>query len=222
MDIDTLLILGILLLLFLSEIIINMTYKKYSEIDTNVDKTGYQVVTEMLSVNGISDVTIGGVAGTLSDYYNSNKKEIRLSKNSYERHTITSVAVAAHETGHAVQDHTHYPMLVLRKLLTPICSIASKFVWIFIFVGLLFQFFDLIVIGLILMGVTVLFQLITLPVEFDASRRAIKYLENVGYDSTTMIGIKKVLRAAAFTYVAGTLASLMQLIRLILGLNRKD
>ena len=111
-------------------------------------------------------------------------------------------------------------MLRLRKFLGPITSLASRFVWIVIFFGVLFQAFGLITLGLILMGVTIVFQLVTLPVEFDASRRAVNYLSTVGYDEETMVGIKKMLRAAAFTYVASTLAALLQMLRLVLAFSR--
>ena len=113
-------------------------------------------------------------------------------------------------------------MLRVRKLFAPITIVASKFVWITIFIGVLLQFFDLILLGLALMGITILFQIITLPVEFDASRRAINYLSTMGYDDYTLKGMKKMLRAAAFTYLASTLASLMQMLRLILSLRNDD
>ena len=220
--IELCLLIGIILLLVVSQLLITATYNKYSNKEASLPTTGKEVVENMLNANAITDVELGYTNGTLDDHYNHKYKTINLSKNSYKTNSVAAIAVAAHETGHAVQDHTDYFMLKLRKFLGPICVVASKFVWVAIFIGIILQMFDLIVIGLVLMGITILFQLITLPVEFDASRRAVQYLETVGYDEETMTGIRKMLRAAAFTYVASTLASLMQMIRLILNLNRKD
>ena len=216
------LLLGIIVLLIASQVIITAVYNKYSRIDASLPVTGKEVVENMLNSNAITDVRLGYTAGNLDDHYNPKYKTINLSKNSSRTNTIAGIAVAAHETGHAIQDHTGYFMLKVRKFFAPITIVASKFVWITIFIGVLLQFFDLILLGLILMGITVLFQFITLPVEFDASKRAIAYLSTVGYDEYTMKGIKKMLTAAAFTYVASTLASLMQLLRFIIRLRSDD
>lgn len=221
-SIELILLLAIIALMFISQMAINMVYNKYSNKEASLPKTGKEIVEEMLASNGVNNVTLGSTRGTLDDHYNSKRKTIKLSKNSYTTNSVAAIAVAAHETGHAIQDNTGYFMLKLRKFLGPICSFCSRFVWITIFIGVIFQFFDLIVLGLILMGVTILFQVVTLPVEFDASRRAVKYLSTVGYDDETMIGIKKMLKAAAFTYLASTIAALLQMVRLIVGLDRKD
>ena len=219
---ELVLLLSIIGLLLISQLIISSTYRKYSIKEANLPVTGRETVENMLNQNAIVDVSLRYVSGTLNDHYNSKNKTINLSKNSSEENTIASIAVAAHETGHAIQDHTGYFMLKLRKFLAPICAFSSRFVWISIFIGLLLQYFELIILGLIFMGVTILFQLVTLPVEFDASRRAVAYLSTVGYDNNTMKGIKKMLKAAAFTYVASTLAALLQMIRLILNLKGDD
>lgn len=220
--IELCLLLGIILLLLISQIWISATYSRYASADANLATTGKEIVENMLNANAITNVELGTTKGTLDDHYNSKYKVINLSKNSYETNSVAAIAVSAHETGHAIQDHTGYFMLKVRKFFAPICTLSSKFVWISIFFGVILGFFDLIVLGLILMGVTIVFQLITLPVEFDASRRAVKYLETLGYDKETMKGIKKMLQAAAFTYVASTLAALMQLLRLVLNFTRKD
>jgi len=219
---DLIILLAIMVLLLASQGIMSMTYNKYSRRYANLDTTGTETAQRMLEKNGISDVSLRYIPGTLNDHYNSKTKTINLSRNSCNKNTIASIAVAAHETGHALQDHEKYFMLRLRKILGPICSFASRFVWITIFIGIILGFLDLIILGLILMGITILFQLITLPVEFDASRKAINYLSTVGYDEETMIGAKKMLRAAAFTYVASTLAALLQMIRLILNIKKDD
>lgn len=220
--VEFIILLAIVLLMIISQGLINLTYSKYSRKDADLPYTGKEIVENMLNRNAIVDVRLGYTAGELSDHYNSKRKTINLSKNSCNTNSVAAIAVAAHETGHAIQDHTGYFMLRLRKFLGPITYLASRLVWVVIFVGVLFQAFGLITLGLILMGVTVLFQLVTLPVEFDASRRAISYLSTVGYDNETMVGIKKMLRAAAFTYVASTLAALLQMVRLILAFSRDD
>lgn len=209
-------------LLLISEVVINLTYNKYSTTKASLPLTGKETTENMLRQNGINDVSIRYVKGNLNDHYNSRNKTINLSSSSCEKDTVAAIAVAAHETGHAIQDNTGYFMLKIRKLLGPICSVCSRLVWIVIIIGVLLQLFDFILLGLILMGVTVLFQLVTLPVEFDASKRAIKYLDTVGYDEQTMRGAKKMLKAAAFTYVASTAAALLQMLRFILAFTRND
>lgn len=206
----------------MSQSIITSTYNKYSSVNSSLPLTGKEIVENMLCVNGVNDVEIGYTKGTLDDHYNSKIKTINLSKNSWQTNTIAAIAVAAHETGHALQDNTKYCMLSLRKFLGPICSFCSRFVWIAIFIGIILQMYNLITLGLIFMAVTILFQLVTLPVEFDASKRAVKYLSTVGYDEETMDGVKKMLKAAAFTYIASTLSSLLQMLRLILRFSRDD
>ena len=220
--IELILLIAIIGVLLISEACITMTYNNYSKENANLDLTGQNIVENMLSSNGINNVRLGKTKGTLDDHYNSKTKVINLSKNSYQTNTIAAIAVAAHETGHAIQDHTNYFMLRIRKFLGPITSFCSRFVWIAILLGLIMELFDLIVLGLVLMGVTILFQLVTLPVEFDASRRAVAYLETVGYNNETMAGIKKMLKAAALTYIASTVASLMQMIRFIIKLTRNN
>lgn len=219
---EFIILLAIILLMLISQGLITITYNRYSRMNASLPHTGKEIVENMLNANAIVDVRLGYTAGELSDHYNSKRKTINLSKNSCNTNSVAAIAVAAHETGHAIQDHTGYFMLKLRKFLGPITAIASRFVWIAIFIGILFQAFGLITLGLILMGITIVFQLVTLPVEFDASRRAVNYLSTIGYDEETMVGIKKMLKAAAFTYVASTLAALLQMLRLILAFSRDD
>lgn len=219
---DLILLLSIIFLLLISELIIKSTYKKYSIQETNLPLTGRDIAENMLRANDVNNVSIGYVQGSLTDHYNSKTKMINLAKASCGDNSVAAVAVAAHEVGHAIQDKNHYFMLVIRKILGPICVISSKFVWVAIFLGILFQHVGLIELGLILMGVTVLFEFVTLPVEFNASKRAVAYLSTIGYDNETMRAIKKMLKAAAFTYIASSLAALLQMIRMILRLKSDD
>lgn len=219
---DLLIIFAIFVLLISSQLFISVTYRKYSNISASLEISGRETAQNMLARNGVHDVSLRYIKGTLNDHYNSSNKTINLSKGSCETNTIASIAVAAHETGHALQDNETYFMLKVRKFLGPICSFASRFVWISIFLGIILGLLDLVIVGIALMGITILFQLVTLPVEFDASKRAIAYLDTVGYDEYTMIGVKKMLTAAAFTYVASTVAALLQMLRLILSVARND
>lgn len=212
-------ILGILILLISSQTIIDSIYKKYSRVNASLEFTGKDVAERMLQSKGVNSVNFGLTKGVLTDYYNSKSKTIYLSKNSCCENTVASIAVAAHETGHALQDEEGYFMLNVRKVLAPVCSFSSKFVWVFIIIGAILASFNLILIGLGLMLVIILFQLVTLPVEFDASRRAISYLDTLGYDEETMVGVEKMLKAAAYTYIASTMASILQLLRLFINLN---
>lgn len=211
--------LGIIVLLISSQLIIDSVYKKYSRISANLAHTGKEISEMMLQTNGVNNVSFKLIKGELTDHYNSATKTISFSRKSCEGNSISSIAVAAHETGHALQDAKGYFMLKIRKILGPICSFASKFVWIVIFLGVILGAMNFILAGLALMAVTILFQIVTLPVEFDASRRAVSYLSTLGYDEETMHGVKKVLKAAAYTYLASTLASILELIRLFAAFN---
>lgn len=220
MAIEFICIIGIFLLLISSQTIIEGVYRKYSRAKANLEYTGKDIAERMLYEKGINDVNFGLTKGTLTDYYNPKSKSIYLSKNSCTENSVASIAVAAHETGHAIQDAEGYFMLKVRKVLAPVCSFSSKFVWVFIIIGIILAWFDLILVGLALMAITIIFQLVTLPVEFDASRRAIEYVSTLGYNEETMLGVRKMLKAAAYTYVASTMAAILQFIRLFVNVKR--
>ncbi len=222
MYIELICIITIIILLAVSQGLIESVYRKYSNVRSEKELTGKDIAERMLLRNGVNDVQFGTVNGSLTDYYNPKSKKIHFSKQSFTSNDIAAIAVAAHETGHAIQHHTGYFMMKIRGLLAPICSLSAKLVWVFIFIGFLFSALNFFMIGIALMGVTIVFQLITLPVEFDASNRAIAFLEAEGYSKETMVGVRKMLKAAAFTYVASTLAAILQLIRLVAAFSRDD
>lgn len=206
----------IILLSIIPQIWVHITYRKYSQIRVGNGKTGAQLVEEMLAVNGVSNVSIHQVGGVLSDHYNSKRKTINLSRDNFVNPTVASIAVAAHETGHALQDNKGYFFLKMRHALGPVTIVASKISWIAIYLGFLLFFTPVIWLGIICLGVIVLFDLITLPVELNASARAKEYLTSCGsYSEEEISGVSKVLTAAAFTYVAASLAGILQLIRLL-------
>ncbi len=194
---------------------VQSNYKKYSKVLTHRGITGAQIAQQILQSNGIYDVTVKKISGNLSDHYHPKEKYIGLSEGVYDSTSVAALGIAAHEAGHAVQYHLEYAPIKFRTAILPITNFASQFSWILIFAGLVFS--DVVaLIGVILFGITVLFQLVTLPVEFNASRRAIGVLEGGYLNEEELAGAKKVLTAAAMTYVVALLTSLWQLFRYIL------
>lgn len=192
------------------------TFKKWAKVDNSTGLTGYDVARHMLDTNGLHDVPIEPVRGALSDHYDPIHRVVRLSELVYYERSISAVAVASHEVGHAVQHKEHYPMLALRHRIFPIVNFASGIAPFLLLAGFIFNAFNLIGLGIIFFSVTVAFQLVTLPVEFNASNRARRIIVEEGYvRSEEERGVGKVLNSAALTYVAAALISLLELIRYI-------
>jgi uncharacterized protein len=200
---------------------VRRTFKRYSEVPTANGLTGAQAAASVLSTSGISDVSIRPVAGRLSDHYDPRSRTLNLSEDVGQAATVAALGVAAHEAGHAVQDAQGYKPMRIRQTLVPAATIGSQ-LWIFpAFLGLIIGSLGLVNIGLVLFLAVVLFQLVTLPVEFDASRRALVALEGGGLLGATEVdGARAVLRAAALTYVAALAASIGQLIYFFLASRR--
>ena len=202
---------------------INSTYKKYSKIFNKKRITGAEAARIILDKNGLKDIYVVETGGTLTDHYDPSRKVIRLSKSIYNDESISSVAVAAHECGHAIQDKDGYLFLRIRSSLVPLVNFSSSAGYIVIFLGILMQSLNLIWLGIILEGIILLFQLITLPVEIDASKRGLKAIEEYNLlNEIEMPNAKSVLIAAALTYVAGVAASMLEILRLILLFGRRD
>ena len=175
--------------------------------------TGAQAAKRILEAEGIYNVTIEPIAGMLSDHYDPTHKVLRLSSQVYGSNSIAALGVAAHEAGHAVQDATRYPLLVIRNAVVPLANIGSNASWVLIFAGMLLQITQLFILGVAAFSLTVFFQVVNLPVEFDASRRARNALMMTGLvhpDEDREVG--RVLNAAAMTYVAGTITSILTLV----------
>lgn len=194
---------------------VHSNYKKYSKVMTHRGITGAQAAEMILQSNGIRDVRVTQVSGNLSDHYHPTKKYIGLSEGVYHSTSVAALGIAAHEAGHAVQYHVGYSPIRFRTALLPVANFASQFSWILIFFGLLLSN-TVAVAGVVLFATVVLFQLVTLPVEFNASRRAIAVLEGGYLEEEELSGAKKVLRAAAMTYVVALLTSLWQLFRYVI------
>ena len=211
-----------LILSLCAQILVKSTFSKYSHIRCSKNISGRDAAFLLIKENAINDVSIEQVQGSLTDHYDPGAKKLRLSEPVYAQQSIAAVGVAAHEAGHAIQHARKYGPLVLRSTLVPVANIGSSFgPWLAIG-GIFFSIPILIDIGIILFGGAVLFYLVTLPVEFDASARAMALLKNKNILSQQeLAGVRKVLTAAALTYVASALTAIMSLLRLVLLRNRR-
>lgn len=206
-----------LLLSLYAQFKVKSAFSKYSQVQTIRKISGKEAAALLLRSNSISNVSIQRIGGSLSDHYDPSHKVLRLSDPVYDKTSIAAVGVAAHETGHAIQDKEKYAPLVLRSTLVPVANIGSTAGPYLALAGIIFRMNLLLNIGIILFACAVLFYLITLPVEIDASRRALKVLEhNAVLSQEELKGAKKVLSAAALTYVASALTAMANLLRLIL------
>ena len=194
------------------------TFAKYSQVRSMSGLTGAQAAEQILRDAGIYDVTVQPISGNLTDHYDPRTKTVNLSEPVYGSDSVAAVGVAAHECGHAVQDARGYVPLRIRAALVPVANFGSRAAIPLILIGVFFSSFSsLITVGIICFCAAVLFQIVTLPVEFNASGRAVRTLDQTGMLSDQeLVGTKRVLRAAALTYVAGAAASALQLLRLIL------
>lgn len=190
---------------------IQSKYKKWSAYDASYPGTGADVARNMLIQGGAETVGITRVEGTLTDYYDPSDNNLHLSDDNYRGGSIASVAVACHEAGHAIQNATGYSLMRLRSSLVPVASLASN-TWIILFmIGVALNLLGLVQLAVLLFAASVLFQVVTLPVEIDASKRALAYLETTG-SAEDIQGAREVLVAAALTYVAAALTSVLQLV----------
>lgn len=203
---------------------VQSNFAKYFRVPTQKGCTGVQVARRLLDQHGLQNIPIELSRGKLSDHYDPTKQILRLSQEVYEGHSIAAVSVAAHEVGHAIQHANGYIPLSLRNMVFPIARFGSSAAWPFIMIGLLIPSLgSLMNIGILLFGAAVVFQIITLPVEFNASSRALELLDTNGFVVENEInGSKKVLQAAALTYIAAMASGIAQLLRLIMIRNRNN
>lgn len=219
---DLLIWIGLIISL-LSQILVSSSYSKYKKVLNNKDKTGYEVARKILDENNLNDIMILETKGTLNDHYDPSRKAIKLSTDIYHGSSIASAAVAAHECGHAIQDKDGYKPMRIRSKIIPTVNICTKLGYVAIAIGCIFSY-QLIEIGIILLATILAFELVTLPVEFNASKRALRQLETLSLiDKEEKSKARTMLTAAAFTYVASLLTSLLEILRLVLIFgNRKD
>ncbi|MCA1023277.1 zinc metallopeptidase [Halobacillus litoralis] len=204
---------------------VKSTYKKYSQVPTSSSMSGAEVARKILNDNGLFNVAVEEVRGHLTDHYDPRAKVIRLSSDIYHGRSTAGAAVAAHEVGHAIQDAQDYAFLRFRSALVPVASFGSNISIFLLIGGMLLQMTGLILVGIVFFAAAVLFQLVTLPVEFDASNRAMAQLVSTGViRNDEERKTKKVLNAAAMTYVAGALVALAELLRFVfmfIGMNEE-
>jgi len=217
----------LILLIFVASLVIQAylsnTYKKWGNIRNPRNLTGAEVARMMLDENGLHNVPVEAVPGDLTDHYDPQQKGVRLSESTYGVPSIGAMAVAAHEVGHAVQDKVRMPALVLRGQMAVPLSLGMNFAPLLLMIGIFVHSTGLLWLGAILFGGALLFHLVTLPVEFDASRRALQYLNGRGISGggEAQAGAQKVLTAAALTYVAGFAMALAQFMN-VLGIARSS
>ncbi|WP_108671141.1 zinc metallopeptidase [Peribacillus acanthi] len=218
---------GIIILVpIIAQLMVRGSYKKYSKVASSTGMTGAEVARRILDDNGLYHVHVEEVRGFLSDHYDPRSKTVRLSSDNYHGHSLAATAVSAHEVGHAIQDQQDYAFLRFRHALVPVASIGSNFAWIFILIGIFASLSGMILLGIIMMAAAVVFQIVTLPVEFNASNRAMDQVVSLGIiRNDEERETKKVLNAAAMTYVAAAAVAVLELARLILiytGMTREE
>lgn len=210
-----------LLLGLYAQIMVKVNYSRYSKVISRSGLTGREAAERVLQMNGVGGVRIGRVGGTLTDHYDPRSNSINLSQGVYDSATVAAIGVAAHEAGHAVQYAKNYAPIKLRMAIIPVCNIGTRLGPLLIILGFFLSYMaesmitvgnTLYFIGLILFCTVALFQLVTLPVELDASRRALKALSGGLMEKSELPGVRKVLTAAALTYVAALVSAVMQVI----------
>ena len=220
---DLILIILIILIPLLAQLGISINYNTYKQRSNLNNLTGKDIARRILDQNELNDITIERVSGNLTDHYDPSAKVVRLSADIYDGTSVASTAIAAHECGHAIQDKEDYKFMQIRAAIFPIVNVATSLSYWIILFGFIFEIIGLVYIGIIFTCLGLIFQIITLPVEFNASDRAEKQL--IKYNLITNEeehGIKKVLGSAAMTYVAGVIASSVQILRLILIANERN
>jgi len=212
-----------LILGFITQGYVNSAYRRWSQVQLATGRTGAQVARAMLDSEGLNSVSIEVVPGNLTDHYDPKANVLRLSEGVYSSATVAAAGVAAHEAGHAVQHARGFVAARIRMALVPAASIGSQGAWVLIMLGLVIGVIQLAWLGVIVFSLAVLFQLVTLPVEFDASRRALAALSTSGMlPDQQVAGARNVLTAAALTYIAAALISIMQLLYWVGVVGRRD
>ena len=218
-----LLLFGSIIVVLIAQIVVSVSYSKYKKVNNCKELTGFDVARTILDKHGMQDVYVTETHGKLSDHYDPKRKVVRLSTDIYHGTSIASASVAAHEVGHAIQDREGYLFMKIRSKMVPLVNFSSYAGYFAIMIGLIFGYLKLFWIGIILELVILLFQLVTLPVELDASHRGKKELiSNKLVEEDDLSDCSKMLGAAAFTYVASLLSTLLEILRLVLIATDRD
>lgn len=217
-----LLLVGTIFVIF-AQIKVKGTYSKYLGIKCKKDMAGCEVARKILDNAGLNKVHVVEIKGELTDHYDPKQKVVRLSTDIFHGTSIASVAVAAHECGHAIQDKDGYSFMKIRASLVPMVNFVNKFGYLATIIGLFAGIFDIIIVGIVMLLATLLFQVVTLPVEFNASSRANDIIKDLNLaNESEQEGVEKMLSAAAFTYVAGVINTLFQLLRFLVRIRDRD
>lgn len=212
-----------LIIPIIASINIKVVYNKYKKIENNKELTGYDVARMILDKNGLKDMYIVESKGYLTDCYDPNRKTVKLSTEIYHGTSIASVSVAAHECSHAIQDKDNYGWFNIRKRIYPIVNIGTSMAYIVLIIGLVLNALNMVYLAIALTALGLLFELVTLPVELDASKRALIMLEEYNIvDQEEQEGARKTLRSAAMTYVASVLSSALEIVYLLLSFTDRD
>ena len=221
--INILLYILILVIPIIAQLRVTNAYNKYKKCENSNGLSGFEVARKILDANGLEDIYVVETNGNLTDHYDPSRKVIKLSKDIFHGTTIAASSVAAHECGHAIQDKDSYTFMRIRSFLVPVVNLVSTFSWLVIVIGLFTEMFNIFIFGIGLISITLVFQLITLPVEFDASKRAKEELVKLNLiGNNESDGVKNMLGAAAMTYVASVLTSVLEILRLLVIFNNRD
>ncbi len=221
---DSLLYLLMLIIPLMAQIYVTSSYKRFKKVYNKKNITGYDVARKILNANGLNDLYVVEIKGTMTDHYDPTRKTVRLSSEVYHGSTVASMAIAAHECGHAIQDKEGYLFLKIRSFIYPVVNLGTRLAYIVLLIGIILEYFDLILLGIALVGLGLVFQLVTLPVEINASKRALIKLEELNIaDKNELSGTKTMLTSAALTYLAGVLSSAIEVFRLLyIYFDRRD
>ena len=221
---DDLLYLLMLIIPLIAQIYVTSSYKRFKKVYNKKNITGYDVARKILDANGLSNLYIVETKGTMTDHYDPSRKIVRLSSEVYHESSVASMAIAAHECGHAIQDKEGYLFLKIRSFIYPIVNLGTRLAYIVLLIGIILEYFDLILLGIVLVGLGLVFQIVTLPVEINASKRALLKLEELNIaDKEELNGTKTMLKSAALTYLAGVLSSAIEVFRLVyIYFDRRD
>ena len=221
---DDLLYLLMLIIPLIAQIYVSSSYKRFKKVYNKKNITGYDVARKILDANGLSNLYIVETKGTMTDHYDPSRKTVRLSSEVYHGSSVASMAIAAHECGHAIQDKEGYLFLRIRSFIYPIVNLGTRLAYIVLLIGIILEYFDLILLGIVLVGLGLVFQIVTLPVEINASKRALLKLKELNIaDKKELNGTKTMLTSAALTYLAGVLSSAIEVFRLVyIYFDRRD